>query len=196
MSESSLEEWVIKAKAGEQCAWVALDKALRPRLEAQLRARVPDALRSRFDVEDVLQSGFLEAARRIADFEHRGESSFEAWIAEIMFNELRDKIRYHARDKRSVDREEQLASSIAARARLDSQTPSRVAVNAEAEAGLAASLKTLEESDRTILRLRFQDGLSWSEIARRTGMPQTTVRRRGTEALETLLRNQNGKPPG
>lgn len=192
IANGELGNWVNKAKAGEQCAWIELDRALRPRLEAQLRARIPDALRSRFDVEDVLQSGFLEASRRLGDFEDRGEASFEAWLAEIMFNELRDKIRFHARDKRSVDREVEVASSVAARATLDSQTPSRTLANAEAEAGLAQSMSELEDSDRTILRLRFQDGLSWAEIARRTGIAETTVRRRGTEAVEALIRNQSG----
>lgn len=189
---SDLRHWVEKAQAGDANAWIELDRQLRPRLEALLRPRIPDMLRPRFDVDDVLQSGYLEATRQIASFEFRGEHSFEAWIGEIMFNELRDKLRFHARDKRSIEREEDVGSSVRARAKVDVHTPSQVLECAEDHAGLARQLETLSPVDSELIRMRFQEGLSWAEIGRRLELPETTTRRRCSEILECMVRAKGG----
>ena len=51
---------------------------------------------------------------------------------------------------------------------------------------MAGLIATLPKQEATLLRLRFYEGLSQSEIAARTGIPLGTVKMRMVKALERL----------
>lgn len=180
-------ELVEAAARGDSVAWSELDLRLRSRMRALLAGRIPDDLRSRLDVDDVVQHGFLAAAGRMRDFEARGAESFERWITEIMLNELRDSVRFHGRQRRSFLRQEDVASEILSRAQLDCDTPSALVAGAEGERQLARKLEALPEDEREMLRLRFVEGLTWEDIGLRVGLSECTARRRGIDALERML---------
>ncbi len=84
----------------------------------------------------------------------------------------------------------------------DDQTPSGPFVTSDAseieavdaKLLLAPGLRALAAADRTLLRLRFVDGLTQSQIARRLGTSQMTVSRRLSGVLERLRRILG--PPG
>jgi RNA polymerase sigma-B factor len=56
----------------------------------------------------------------------------------------------------------------------------------EARLFVADALETLDDRDRLVLRLRFEDGLSQSEIAARIGISQMHVSRLLRRALHVM----------
>lgn len=72
----------------------------------------------------------------------------------------------------------------------------RVAERAEAARRLAEAVEALEEPYRTTIVLRYYDGLSGAEIARRTGTPEGTVRARLKRGLDRLRARLDDGPRG
>lgn len=114
--------------------------------------------------EDLLQETWLAAARR-----GEGLRDPRAWLAKVMRNAARMGARGEARRR---SREERAARNEA--------LPSAAELAAEAELQELAVriVLELEEPYRETLLLRFYRGLEPSEIARRTGLPASTVRNR------------------
>ena len=67
-------------------------------------------------------------------------------------------------------------------------------LDAEHRAFLAPALDLLPARERTILQLRFAEGLTQSEIARRIGISQMHVSRLLNRSLETLRRSYQTEP--
>ena len=65
---------------------------------------------------------------------------------------------------------------------------------AEASATLDRLLNTLSERDRLVLRLRFREDLTQTEIARRIGCSQMHVSRIQRAALAQLVQNATTAP--
>jgi RNA polymerase sigma-B factor len=66
---------------------------------------------------------------------------------------------------------------------------------AEARATLDAGLSALPARERIILHLRFEDGLTQSQIAERVGVSQMHVSRLIRRALEALRESAGGPDP-
>jgi RNA polymerase sigma-B factor len=66
--------------------------------------------------------------------------------------------------------------------------------NVESQIVVEDLLATLPEREQTILRLRFFDGLTQTEIATRVGISQMHVSRLLARSLETLRRSASGAP--
>lgn len=79
-----LEELVRRAAAGDDSAWIGLDRALRPRLLALVRRHFPRALAGPFDTEDVVQDVLLRLAVGLRSFEPRAPGSFLAWLRALI----------------------------------------------------------------------------------------------------------------
>jgi RNA polymerase sigma-B factor len=63
----------------------------------------------------------------------------------------------------------------------------------ENHSALAKALESLSERDRTIVRLRFVDGLSQSQIAARLGVSQMQISRLLAASLRQLRANIDAK---
>jgi RNA polymerase sigma-70 factor (ECF subfamily) len=137
--------------------------------------------RRRFGPEDVAQSvcrTFFRRARggqlRLSD----GESLW-ALLCAITLNKIREKVRFHSRQKRSLDKEahalpspdESTASGFALFA--PDPTPAQAAEFADQ---LEQLLSVLGEEERQILDLKLQDCTN-EEVAQRLGKSERTVRR-------------------
>lgn len=170
------------AQAGDRQALERLFSRYQDRVRRIVRLRLGPALRQRLDSGDILQQVLLDAFRSLDRYEPRDEAGFLAWLSSIVENRMRDAADYHGADKRDVARQFSLddSSSDASPAqRLEDEhtSPPEVAERAEAVQRLEACLASLPEVDRELVVLRDYIGLSWSEIAERTGSPSPDAAR-------------------
>lgn len=151
----------------------AFDEAYRryaPSVRGFLRSVATDG-----SAEDLTQEAFLEAWRR-AD-EYRPErAGLGGWLIMIARSRAIDEHRRRRRRPERLDAEPVEVADPAAGG-MD---------ELHARWAFAALLADLSETDRGLLRLRFRDGLSQSEIAQATGLPLGTVKTRMTRALAAL----------
>ncbi|HEX7898975.1 MAG TPA: sigma-70 family RNA polymerase sigma factor [Planctomycetota bacterium] len=137
-------------------------------LLAYLYAAVPDA----HAVEDLFQEICLVAVRKAADFEDG--SDFAAWARAI----ARHKVHEHLRVRRGVHVDEAFFDS------LDAAFPA--AVDDRRKDVLRRCLEKLQSHARQLLSWRYDDGLSPTEIARRTGQSRAAVNSILQRVRETL----------
>jgi RNA polymerase sigma-70 factor (ECF subfamily) len=131
------------------------------------------ALGDAAEAEDVFQQVMTEVWRRGADYDP-ARASVATWVMLIARSRAVDALR---------------------RRRPEPQDPATLqdldAVDAETEElaerwRVAGLLDQIEPGDRDLLRLRFYEGLSQSEIAGRTGIPLGTIKSRMVRGLERL----------
>jgi RNA polymerase sigma-70 factor, ECF subfamily len=178
------------AAGGEGTRHRRADRSER-RLAARLRTGDPDALAEayrtygaatfgllarllgdRAAAEDVQQQVFTEVWRRAGDYDPR-RAGLLTWVLTIARSRGIDHLRRRVPEPR------------------DPQLPDPRAVPADADELLerwrvAHLLGRLPENERALLRLRFYDELSQSEISAATGIPIGTVKARMVRALTRL----------
>jgi RNA polymerase sigma-70 factor, ECF subfamily len=161
------------------------------RLAARLRAGDPDALGDAYKTygsatfglllrmlgdraaaEDVQQQVFTEVWRRAGDYDPR-RAGLLTWVLTIARSRAIDQLRKRVPEPR------------------DPQLPDERSVPAEADAVMdrwrvAHLLGRLPDDERALLRMRFYDDLSQSEIAQATGTPLGTVKARMVRGLTRL----------
>ena len=101
------------------------------------------------------------------------------WLARVVGNAVRQRARGEgrwARREQQAAREEALPSV------------AELTELAEAQQLLTEALLELDETRREVVLLRYFEGLSSAEIARRQGIPGATVRTRLKQGLEELRR--------
>ena len=106
IEQSDDHELVARAKQGDGAAFQELCRRYQERVRERLRWRIPVKLRRKLDVGDVMQAAFATARQRMADFEHRGNGAFAAWlrrIADLKLFEFRRH--FEGTAKRDVNRE-------------------------------------------------------------------------------------------
>jgi RNA polymerase sigma-70 factor (ECF subfamily) len=178
------------AQAADDARRRAPDRAER-RLAARLRAGDADALAAAYDAygaatfgllvrmlgdraaaEDVQQQVFTEVWRRAGDYDPR-RAGLLTWVLTIARSRAIDHLRRRVPEPR------------------DPQLPDPRTVEAEADAllerwRLAQLLGRLPRDERALLRLRFYDGRSQSEISAATGIPIGTIKARMVRGLTRL----------
>jgi len=174
-----------RATAGDQDAWHELFAVHQPLMRGVLRNRIPASLRARFDMEDIMQSAFLTLSQQGETLEVRDAPSFRAWLSRVLLNKLQDRLRNASRqgvrEMRSPTEEVHQHPA---------QGPSleELATQTELMARMYERILALPAIDRDIVNLRFVDQVAWADIARQTGLAESTVRRRYRELLENIVR--------
>jgi RNA polymerase sigma-70 factor, ECF subfamily len=162
------------ARRGERAAFDELFRASRSRLKSLVGFRMGYELRSRLEVDDVLQETFLAAFSSIGDFRGGGPVSFELWLARIAEHVIRRLRRYHAARKRCASREISLSDVLIVGPRQrrrrhpleDSEvSPLELAEQTERMDHLYEAIERLAGDRRKVLILAHIRGLSLDEIA-------------------------------
>ena len=164
--DGDCDSWVRAAAAGDRSAFERLYDRFAPAVHGILLCRVPFQ-----DAEDLLQEVFVAALSGLPALQDAG--SFAAWLAAIARNKAAD----HHRGSREVL---ELPSDLAAPATRDDAQMREV----------LAFLRSLPETYRETLVLRFVEGLTGPEIAERTGLAPASVRvnlHRGVKLLKRKL---------
>jgi RNA polymerase sigma factor (sigma-70 family) len=152
----------------------------------QLCARTLPALRrwaARFkhaghDADDLVQTAYLRALSRLGDFEVRGDGSFAAYLRQILFNEIRAEHRRRRRHGDAVELDDTLA--------LHGDPVVEHALASERASAFRRALCNLSRRQREHIALRMHAGLSFGEIAARTGGNADSARMIVTRALRAL----------
>ncbi len=155
-----------RAHTGDRVALEQLLERVRPRLEAWVAARLGPALRSRLQVDDLVQEILIKSYTAIPSFEPREKRAFYAWLFTVGRNTMRDwHKRLHAA-KRQATREEALHSSVAG----GGATPSEVAVGHEEQERFLTALASLPPRYREIVCLRRLENVENRQAAERLGI--------------------------
>ena len=161
-------EWIRAAKDGNREAFDALVEMHGRCVLRYLR----NMCTTMADAEDLAQDVLYQAFRRLSTF--REGSNFRSWLLTIA---------YHAwvhsrRRKRSTERPTEMLEQVAA--------PAEDTGPGELSEALQGCLSQLPEDQRTVVMLRFGEGLSHATIAKITKADPSTVRWRLFRARQTL----------
>lgn len=140
------------------------------------------ALRDRASAEDVHQEVFLEVWRRGPSFDP-ARASLGTWIMLIARSRAIDHLR--RRVPEPVDPDGPRGATLQRE-----EDPSASPDTLIERWRMAVLIAQLPEDEARMLRMRFHDGLSQSEIAERTGIPLGTVKTymvRGLRRLRSLM---------
>jgi RNA polymerase sigma-70 factor (ECF subfamily) len=169
------------ARDGERRAFEALVVKYQRRV-ARLVSRY---VRSAPEVEEVTQEIFVRAYRGIAAF--KGGSKFSTWLYRISVNFCLNHIE---RERRSpivaLDTSDEEPDWNGAPEAANDEDPERRLIAKQIAATVEAALAELSTGGREALLLFEDEGLSYQEIADRTGVPIGTVRARIFRAREFI----------
>lgn len=168
-----------------------LDRHL-PGLLAFVRARVGRKLREREDALDLVQSTCREVLEDVQVKECADEADFKRWLYRAAENKIRDRARYHGRDKRdaarlrSLDAAGETELACYRRGVASIFTPSRDAMAREELAALEKALGELPEDYREVILLARVMGLDHASVAAQMGRSETATRSLLHRALARL----------
>jgi RNA polymerase sigma-70 factor (ECF subfamily) len=188
------ESLLILAKAGYSQALGRLLSRYRHPLAKQARVGLGPRLRVKLDVDDLLQEVALEAYRDIGRFRGRSEAEFLAWLRKILDTILLNQVRrYFGTRRRDLRRERRFGDDLEDSSWIGEEiltaphtTPSQQAARRERALRLAAAVAALPALYREVVALRHREGLSFSEVARRMGRTEDSVKNVWVRALRRL----------
>jgi RNA polymerase sigma-70 factor (ECF subfamily) len=129
------------------------------------------------DAEDASQEIFLRAYTRLASFDR--ERRFSTWLLSIGSNYCIDRLRRRRFAWLTLD---DAAFALPS----GEPGPERSALNHEQRAIVQQALLKLPETYRLVMVLRYWQDLSYEEIARATGLPESTIKTRLHRARHML----------
>ena len=192
VSDKTLRSWIEQAVGGDLPAVQRLIMVHHARLRPIADQRLAPAMRAKVEPEDILQLVYADAVQHIREFEYRGADSFFHWLQRILESKLVDAHRFFHAAVRDVNREVPAAErpsmyeSLAARAAVDSLTPSRIVARHEVDSLVAAALAGLSADYRRVLELRFLKGQSVAEVAGAMGRTPGAIQMLSARALRRL----------
>jgi RNA polymerase sigma-70 factor, ECF subfamily len=198
-AESSIDQLLDQAAAGDRAAVNELLARYRGRLRQMVSVRMDHRLARRIDPSDVVQDTMAEAARKLPDYLRRRPIAFYPWLRQLAWNRLLDLYRFHVQGaRRAVGREAAFTTSLSddsvmalAKGLLATgSSPSRNAIRKEIRERVRAALARLPEYNREVLIMRHLEQLSIQQIAALTEVSEGTVKSRlfrGMDQLHRLL---------
>jgi RNA polymerase sigma-70 factor (ECF subfamily) len=127
------------------------------------------ALDDQTEAEDVSQEAFVRAWQALPKF--RGQAQFRTWLYRIVTNLCYNRLPRLRRDLAALG--DEAAEAVPDEVRAD---PAGGMEDEERRAFLHRQIETLPESYRVLVMLRFQQALSYDEIASVLSLPLGTVK--------------------
>ena len=176
-----------RAQAGDQPAFNRLFERYYDRVRRIARIRLGPALRSRLEVDDILQETFAAAVRDFQGFQVRDEGSFINWLAKLAEHKITEAADYFGAKKRDWKREAPLGFPPTSSCQDSGQISSDLAASTDAPIE-RASLKEQQERVeacvaglppdlREVIVLRDYLSQPWELIAEQTGHPSAAAAR-------------------
>jgi RNA polymerase sigma-70 factor (ECF subfamily) len=173
MSAAHLDELLERLNVGDEAAAEQVFRIYEPYLRIIVRRQIRPPLRAKFDSMDVVQSVWADVLEGVRDagWHFADRAQLQAFLARLARNRFLDRCRKH---NRALGREEPLTSASPAEAiASDSPRPSEIAQQNELWDRMLA---LCPPAHHELLRLK-RDGLTFPEIASRTGLHPSSVRR-------------------
>lgn len=194
--QQQTEELLVLAKDGDQVAVNQLMERHRDALRHLVRMRLDQKIQRRVDVSDVVQDVLIEANRRLGRYMDNPVLSFRLWLRQIARDRIIDAHRRHrVSAKRSVDREQALASPrgydqssihLASLLGDNKLTPAANALQIEMARKVEAAITQLDERDCEIVIMRHYEHLSNQEIAQALELTEPAASMRYLRAIRRL----------
>jgi RNA polymerase sigma-70 factor (ECF subfamily) len=165
----------------------SLRKIVQLRLDRQVARRV--------DASDIVQDVLLEANDRLREYLADPRMPFHLWLRHLAKDRIIDMHRRHHAQRRSLDREQSLASpqfgdqssfDLAGQLAAGELTPAAASIRKELEQRFLTAMEQLDEDDRDILMMRHFEQLSNTEAAEALGMSTAAAGMRHLRALRKL----------
>ena len=131
------------------------------------------------DAEDASQEIFLRAYTRLASFDR--QRRFSTWLLSVGSNYCIDRLRRRRFSWLTLD---DAAFALPSNER----GPERIALDHEQQAIVQRALQQLPEHYRMVTVLRYWSDLSYQEIAKVTGLPESTIKTRLHRARHMLAK--------
>jgi RNA polymerase sigma-70 factor (ECF subfamily) len=185
-------QWLAAARAGSREALGQALEAFRGYLLLLAQEDLHPALRAKGGASDVVQETFLEAQRDFQQFRGDSEEELRAWLRQLLHHNLANFTRrYCGTGKRAVGRERALqpggsSDELGGQLPGPPAEPSRLAVAKEQAQALWRGVDRLPDDYRQVLLLRYQDRLSFEEIAERMGRSAAAVRQLWARAVRRI----------
>ncbi len=138
-------------------------------------------LQNERDAEDVTQESFVRVWRGLSRF--RADAHFRTWLYRIVVNLCYNRLPKLKRELRAVEVEDVVLVD-------DTLGVERAVVSAEIATQLNTAIANLPDTQRLVITLRHQQGLSYDEIATITELPLGTIKThifRARKALKVAL---------
>jgi RNA polymerase sigma-70 factor (ECF subfamily) len=195
------EQLLRLARAGDDQAFGRLLQMYRNYLALLARLDIGRHLQGKADDSDLVQETFLEAHRHFGQFRGVTEAELVGWLRQILAGRLAKLVRrYHGTQRRNVRLERQLqveldesSRALGAGLAAKQSTPSERAVRREQAVQLADALQQLPDAYREVIILSHLEGLSFPEVARRTGRSVDSVKNLWARAVARLRRLVGGE---
>jgi RNA polymerase sigma-70 factor (ECF subfamily) len=166
-------------------------------LLAYINRHLPAELAASADPQDVLQDTYFEAFRRIGQFRADDATSVYRWLVTIARNRIAELLRARRTAKRggggaSVGQGSDSLVALLEELVVYRRTPSRSAAAHEFLVAVERALGRLDDDYRQAVSLRYLDGLTPGEIARKMGRTERAVHMlcsRGLKAVRMDLRS-------
>ena len=184
-----IENYLQNAINGSSMALGKLLEAFREPLHQNAAGQIGSSLQGKVGVSDLVQESLVAAAVGFPEFRGKSVGEFQVWITQILEHRAIDLARRFRGLSRDISREakqgEMLIQSFP-----DSQPdlPDQ-AVYRETLQRLVDTLNGFSSEERQLVQWRYEDNLSFEEMAHRLGIPRETVRRRWYHIIETIGRN-------
>lgn len=166
-----------RARKGDREAFDALVHAFGEEIERHAGRRIGEHLRSRVEVDDILQETLARAWKALPGFQWTGERAFLAWLKTICEHVILKLARHHGRDT-IIYRPQDRAS--------DEPTPSRDLRREERRDRLEEALDDLGLDYREAVRLVRLEGLQIREAAARMNRTPKSVMHLVSRGLKKL----------
>jgi RNA polymerase sigma-70 factor (ECF subfamily) len=128
------------------------------------------------DAEEAVQETFLDVLRALPNYRVEGPARFETWLYRVTVNRCRSRMRRKSLPSADWDDVEERLERIPASH--PNHDPEGVALRRERAVALWRTVDGLSEAHRVVVLLRYQQELSYGEIAQALGISEGTVKSR------------------
>ncbi len=128
------------------------------------------------DAEEAVQETFLDVLRALPNYSVEGPARFETWLYRVTVNRCRSRMRRKTLPSADWDDIEERLERIPASH--PNHDPESVTLQRERAVSLWQAVDGLSEGHRTVVLLRYQQALSYDEIAQTLGISAGTVKSR------------------
>jgi RNA polymerase sigma-70 factor (ECF subfamily) len=193
-------QWLTAARAGSSEALGQALEACRLYLLAIADKELATHLRAKGGASDLVQETFVDAQKLFPRFHGHTENELLAWLRELLLHNLADfNRRYLGTGKRKLSREVSLSPDSssgepALQLPADGLTPSTKAMAPEQAAALDRALEGLPPEYREVLRMRYEEDLSFEEIGQRMERSANAARKLWLRAVQRLQQQLGASP--
>jgi len=132
--------------------------------------------RNSSEAEDAVQETFLDVLRALPGYHVEGPARFETWLYRVTVNRCRSRMRRKRLPSAEWDEIEERLERIPETH--PEHNPEDVALQRERAVALWQAVDELSDDQRAAVLLRYQQGLSYSEIAEALSISEGTVKSR------------------